>query len=78
VVLRPRGYLFHYDGDFSKCFIGIAKIANEENIFRLGAIFLRNFYAALDFDNNLILLGINKNSSDRAKAYIDGRISNPT
>jgi len=77
VVLRPRGYLYHLDGQTKTCFIGIQKIPNSANQYRLGTIFLRNFYTALDFDNNLILMGINKGASDRAKAYIDGRISNP-
>ena len=61
----------------ASCFIGIQKIPNSANQYRLGTIFLRNFYTALDYDNNLILMGINKGSSERAKAYIDGKISNP-
>lgn len=77
VVLAPRGYLYHLGGDFKKCFIGIQKIPNSANQYRLGTIFLRNFYTALDYDNNLILMGINKGASTRAKAYIDGTISNP-
>jgi len=61
----------------SKCFIGIQKIDKHANQYRLGTIFLRNFYTALDFDNNLILMGVNKGSSDKAKAYIKGELSNP-
>jgi len=75
--LRPAGYLYHLEGDIKNCFIGIQKIPNSSNQYRLGTIFLRNFYTALDFDNNLILMGVNKGASDRAKAYIDGSISNP-
>ena len=38
---------------------------------------MRNFYTALDYDNNLIWMGVNKGSSDIAKAIISGHVSNP-
>jgi hypothetical protein len=62
VAIRPRGYLYHIDGDNRKCFIGIQSIPDSANQYRLGTIFLQNFYTALDFDNNMILLGVNKGS----------------
>ena len=63
VELKPRGYLYPMSLDMSKCFVGIEKIPNSANQYRLGTIFLRNFYTALDFDNNLVLMGVNKGSS---------------
>jgi hypothetical protein len=38
---------------------------------------MRNFYTGLDFDNDLIILGVNAGSSDRAKAVIYGHTDNP-
>jgi hypothetical protein len=49
----------------------------------LGTIFLRNFYTALDFDNNLIIIGLNKGAQKipkkgaAAKSYIQGKVQNP-
>lgn len=39
---------------------------------------MRNFYTALDFEDNLILIGVNQGSSKRAKAYIDGSLDPPS
>ena len=47
------------------------------NQYRLGTIFLRNFYTALNFETNLIMIGVNKGSSDTAKAKIIGEVYNP-
>jgi hypothetical protein len=63
--------------DMTRCFIGIEKIPDSSNQYRLGTIFLRNFYTGLDFDNNIILIGVNRGSSNRAKAYIFGELLNP-
>jgi len=60
IELQPRGYMYSLDGDVTKCFIGIEKIPDSANQYRLGTIFLRNFYTGLDYDNNLILMGVNK------------------
>ena len=38
---------------------------------------MRSFYTGLDFDNDLIILGVNSGSSDRAKAEIFGHTDNP-
>ena len=38
---------------------------------------MRNFYTALDYDQNLIIIGVNKGSSDSAKARLIGKIYNP-
>ena len=77
VEIKPRGYLYPMSFDMTRCFIGIEKIPDSSNQYRLGTIFLRNFYTALDFDNNLVLMGVNRGSSSRAKAYINGELSNP-
>ena len=44
------------------------------NTYRLGSVFLRNFYVGLDFANNKLLIGLNKNTND---AYIVGSSPNP-
>lgn len=59
MILKPRGYLYYLNADITKCFIGIQKIPDSANQYRLGTVFLRNFYTALDYDNNLILMGFN-------------------
>lgn len=40
----------------------------------MGTIFLRNFYTGLDFDNNYILLGLNKGTTS---AKLIGKTNNP-
>ena len=54
--MHPKGYLFTVG---TQCHIGIESIPDDFNQFRLGTIFLRNFYTVLEFDLNLIMLGIN-------------------
>jgi hypothetical protein len=34
-------------------------LEGEQNEYRLGTIFMKNFYTALDFDNDMIVLGVN-------------------
>jgi hypothetical protein len=76
-VIKPRGYLYHLDGQYLDCFIGIESIPDSTNQYRLGTVFLRNFYTGLDYDENLIMIGVNKGSSDTAKAELIGKIYNP-
>ena len=64
-------------GQNKDCFIGIESIPDHNNQYRLGTVFLRNFYTALDYDQNLIIIGVNKGSSDSAKAELIGKIYNP-
>ena len=42
----------------------IKSIDDSLNQYRLGSIFLRNFYVGLDFEHNKILIGLNKNTED--------------
>ena len=49
----------------------------ESHEYRLGNIFLRNFYTALDFEKDLIMIGVNKGSSMHASAEIFGHNKNP-
>lgn len=37
------------DDQYKDCFIGISAIPDSLNQYRLGTIFLRNFYTVLDF-----------------------------
>lgn len=41
------------------CLIGIESIPDYENHYRLGIQFLRNFYTALDYESNVIILALN-------------------
>lgn len=75
--MKPRGYLYHQPLQNDDCFIGIESIPDNANQYRLGRVFLRNYYTVLDFEQNLIQIGPNAFSSQGAKAYIQGRVSNP-
>lgn len=77
ILIKPRGYLYSMIGQSSDCFIGIQSIPDTENHFRLGTIFLRNFYTALDYDHNLIAIGVNAQSSGGGEATIIGKTRNP-
>jgi len=72
--IHPAGYLYNLaDYEEKDCFIGFEKIPDDLNHFRIGTVFLRNFYVGLDYEENMILIGVNKGSSDVAKAGLDGR-----
>jgi len=49
ITINPSGYLYSEGRD---CFIGIQGLDDKQNHYRLGTVFLRNFYLALDFENN--------------------------
>lgn len=74
VVLKPRGYLYSIDPSSQECTIGIQAIPDSLNQYRLGSVFLRNFYVGLDYANNKLLIGLNKNTND---ADIVGNSPNP-
>ena len=73
ISIKPKGYLYHI-GNQKDCFIGIQSIPDKYNQYRLGTIFLRNFYTGLDFANNLLLIGINKGTT---AAQLHGKLANP-
>ena len=77
MMIKPRGYLFRQPMMTKDCFFGIESIPDSANQYRLGRLFLRNFYTGLDYDNNLIMIGPNAHSSQGAKAYIQGKVRNP-
>ena len=77
MMIKPRGYLYHQPLQNSDCFIGLESIPDDANQYRLGRVFLRNFYTGLDYDQNLIMIGPNAYSSQGAKANIMGRVGNP-
>lgn len=68
-VINPNGYTYQPGKDKDVCAIGINNSPGEEH-FRLGMTFLRNFYTGLDFDNNKIILGVNKNAANEDKASL--------
>lgn len=68
ITIKPRGYLYHLADQNKDCFIGISSIPDSLNQYRLGTIFLRNFYTSLDFDRNQIMIGLNKGSDAMASS----------
>lgn len=77
IMIQPRGYTYQLDPDQGYCQIGIQPTPGESNEYRLGTIFLRNFYTVLDYDNDLIAIGVNKGSAHLVKATIVGHKANP-
>jgi hypothetical protein len=49
----------------------------EANEYRLGNVFLRMFYVSLDYDKDMILLGVNKGAELTAAAGVYGKSNNP-
>lgn len=43
----------------AECAIGIESIPDSENHYRLGVQFFRNFYVALDYERNIVIVGLN-------------------
>jgi hypothetical protein len=56
------------------CFIGVSSIPDKYNQYRLGTIFLRNFYTGLNFDKNMLLIGLNQGTTS---AELHGKAENP-
>ena len=59
--ISPEGYTYDmniFGSSGSKCFIGIQKVENLQFI-RLGTVFLRNFYIGLDYEKDMIMIGVN-------------------
>lgn len=77
IAIQPRGYTYQIDQDQDYCQVGLHPIKGDTNEYRLGNIFLRNFYTALDFDKDLIMIGVNKGAGQYATATIRGHKKNP-
>lgn len=73
----PRGYTYMYDENQGYCQIGLHPSNGETNAYRLGNIFLRNFYTSLDYDRDLIMIGVNRGAVTYASAKIEGHKSDP-
>ena len=63
IVINPRGYLSPRFGDERFCVLGLEGIPDSLDEYRLGSIFLRNFYVGLDYENNQLVLGLNRGNS---------------
>ena len=63
IMINPRGYTYQMDPDQNFCQIGLQGIPGDNNEYRLGTIFLRNFYTSLDYDRDLIAVGVNKDAA---------------
>jgi hypothetical protein len=51
--------------------VGVEGIPDNLNQIRLGSVFLRNFYTVLDFDNNYIMIGLNKEALADSRAAVN-------
>lgn len=49
ITIRPAGYCYSKQMS-DECVIGISPIPDDKNHYRLGTVFLRNFYIALDYE----------------------------
>ena len=58
-MIKPKGYTYELPNQ-NDCFIGVSEIPDSYNQYRLGTIFLRNFYTGLDYNTQEIMLGINE------------------
>lgn len=79
IKINPSGYTFQeYDKTQGFCQIGLHTNGEvNSNQYRLGTVFLKNFYTGLDYDRDLIVIGVNKGSSQHASATIIGHIGDP-
>ena len=73
IKIKPMGYLYSFLNQ-KDCFIGVQSIPDRFNQYRLGTIFLRNFYTGLNYHYNSLLIGLNQGTTD---AEIMGAAPNP-
>lgn len=74
IKIKPMGYLYSLFNQKDSCFIGVQSIPDRFNQYRLGTIFLRNFYTGLNYHYNTLLIGLNQGTTD---AEIMGAAPNP-
>lgn len=75
ITIRPAGYLYSLP-NARDCFIGIQGLDDKQNHYRLGTVFLRNFYMALDFENNQLGFAQNVDSWADTTEFV-GKAPNP-
>lgn len=56
------------------CFIGVQKLPENQEVIRLGTLFLKNVFVGLDYEQNMIMLGVNKGTN---VVKIAGKTNNP-
>ena len=76
IKIYPKGYTYQIDPNQGYCQVGLQGIPGESNEYRLGTIFLRNFYTSFDYDKDQIAIGINRGSS-KERAEIIGHSYDP-
>lgn len=74
ILIKPKGYLYPSFTDESDCYIGVEGIPDSYNEYRLGSIFLRNFFIGLDYEDDSLHIGLRKDNID---AEIHGHAKNP-
>ena len=81
IEMPPETYTYMDDPKQDFCQIGFHPILGSSHEYRLGNIFLRNFYVTLDYEQDLILLGISKDANvllrEKEKIQIEGYAYNP-
>lgn len=60
--LKPQTYLYKEFADQNYCQVLVHEIPDGPNEYRLGTVFLRHFYVTLDYDADIIGIGMNKDS----------------
>ena len=58
LTIKPQGYM-HQLNDNGNCLLGLESIPDSHNHYKLGMQFLKNFYTVLDYQNNIIRIGVN-------------------
>jgi len=77
ITIRPAGYC--YTPQLSEeCVVGISPISDENKHYRLGTVFLRNFYIALDYENNWMGFAQNVDMWDHTTDFDGENSGNPT
>ena len=58
IEILPQGYLYSRD-NYRGCYIGIGLKPDDGDFYRLGTIFLQNFYLGLDYETQKVAIGLN-------------------
>lgn len=76
IKIYPKGYTYQLDKNQGYCQVGLQGIPGESNEYRLGTIFLRNFYTSLDYEKDQIAIGVNRGAA-KERAEIIGHNFDP-
>ncbi len=60
-TIPPAGYLLENYNSHA-CVIAVSYIADSNNMYILGDIFIRNFYTAFDYQENKVVIAVSANA----------------